>query len=52
MLLVEVKYDVAQEDQRADEIGIATAGFILEQAGVLAPMVADFHAGPVIADRL
>ena len=52
MFDVEVQHERAQQDQAAYEVGVTTAGLILEQTGVLAPVIADFHARPVIANGL
>lgn len=40
---------VAQEHEGADEAGVAGAGFVFEEEGVLAPVEAVFDAGPVTA---
>lgn len=42
---------VAQEHEGADKGGIARAGFVLVEEGVLAPVQAVFDAGPVAADE-
>jgi hypothetical protein len=52
MGLMDGKQGAAQQGQRADEIGIAAAGGVFAQAGVLAPVVTVFHAGPMVAHVL
>jgi hypothetical protein len=52
MLDVEVEHEIAKQDQTADKIGVSTPGFVFEETSVFAPMVADFHAGPVVANGL
>jgi len=41
----------AEEDEGADDGGVARAGFILQKNGILAPVVADLDTGPVAADE-
>ena len=52
MVDVDVKGEIAKEHEVGDEMGIARTGFVLEEASILAPVVADFASGPMIADRL
>ena len=40
---------VTQQGQGADEIGVAAAGVVFAQAGVLAPVETVFDTGPVVA---
>ena len=46
------KEGIAQQSQRADQIGITATRSILAQAGILAPVQAIFHARPMITDIL
>ena len=43
---------IAQQSQRADQIGITATRSVLVQAGILAPVQAIFHARPMITDIL
>ena len=43
---------IAQQSQRADQIGIAATRSILAQAGIFAPVQAVFHTRPMITDIL
>ena len=36
-----------QEDQRADQVGISTAGLVFGPTGVAVPVVTNLHPGPV-----
>lgn len=52
MLLKEEQHEVSQEDQVADDLGVTAASFVFEQTGILAPVIADFHARPMSAHGL
>ena len=52
MRLMDGKQGAAQERQRPDDTGIATACGIFPQAGILAPMETVFYACPMVAHVL
>jgi len=49
---IQVQYEVADEHEVGDQIGVSGARLVLKEASVLAPVVADFATAPVVADGL
>jgi GNAT superfamily N-acetyltransferase len=49
---VEVQHEVADQHEVGHDVGVAGPGLVLEEAGVLASVVADFATAPVVADGL
>ena len=47
----ELEEAIAQEGERSDDIGVFASGFVLEQASVFAPVIADFDSAPVATDE-
>ena len=47
ILVEEEQRAVTQHGHGGDGVGIAATSFVLSQAGILAPMIADFDAAPV-----
>lgn len=43
---------VAQERQRSDDVGCATASFVLQPASVTPPVISVFASGPVPSHQL
>lgn len=41
---------VAEQHQAADDVGLATASLVFEQASVLAPVESVFHPAPMASD--
>lgn len=52
LLGVKKEQDIAQHSEGTNNAGLLAGGFVFEQAGVLAPMVAVFDSAPMAPDEL